>query len=238
MLLMPVTKSSRGLSPFALSENYLFTQEAFADYHRHLTERGSLLLMTHNMPEAVKFMTTALEVLQGEGATVEQTMSHVYILGSDMMPLFGMSKTALSPEQSEALHAAVHSGKFSARYSYVSGVAQKLLQAPLTTSIDSGSPMMNPLFMELAAGRLPLERLERGAGFDFAPATDDRPFFFQFTFGLPAVLWSVLGLALAALAMLVLVPGYRIQNHSSPQAKQFTWLARHCSSQPLGLATL
>ena len=31
-LFMPVTKSSRGLSAFALSESYLFTTEAFADY--------------------------------------------------------------------------------------------------------------------------------------------------------------------------------------------------------------
>ena len=68
-LFMPVTKSSRGLSAFALSESYLFTTEAFADYYRHLTDEGGLLIMAHNIPEAIRITTTAAEMLQAQGLT-------------------------------------------------------------------------------------------------------------------------------------------------------------------------
>ena len=225
MLFMPVTKSSRGLNAFALSESYLFTQEAFGDYHRHLTNEGSLLIMAHGMPEVLKFATTALTMLEREGMAVEQAMPHLYILGSEMMPLFGMRKVPLLPEESEDLHAAVHSGSFDSRYSYLPGVEQKLLRLPLPTSIDAGVPMMNPFLIDLAEGKLPLSSLVSGAGINLRPSTDDRPFFFQFDFGIPEVVSTVWWLAMAVLATVFVVPAYGFRLLLPPEARRLTWAA-------------
>ena len=59
--------------------------------------------------------------------------------------------------------------------------------------------MMSSLFLALADGKLSLRTLQRETGFNFAPARDDRPFFFHFAFGIPAVVLAVLGLALISL---------------------------------------
>ena len=103
MMLMPVTKSSRSLNAFALSENYLFTQEAFRDYHRHLTDEGSLIIMAHDMIEVAKLLTTILEALQEEGLAIKAAMNHLYVLGSSMMPLIGLRKTPLSSKEQSLL---------------------------------------------------------------------------------------------------------------------------------------
>ncbi len=222
MLFMPITKSSRSLNAFVLSESYLFTKEAFTDYHRHLTDEGSLLIMAHGMPEITKMMTTAIAAMQDEGLTVQQGMRHLYILGSAMMPLFGLRKTPLQNEESDFLHAAVHTATFDSRYSYIPGVEQKLLRPPLPTTVDAGIPMMNPAFIALAEGKLSLNLLERGTGFNFVPATDDRPFFFQYSFGVPEAVLTVLWLALVALAVVALVPGYRSLGRSQ-EGRRFSW---------------
>ena len=211
MLFMPITKSSRSLNAFALSESYLFTKEAFADYQRHLTDEGSLLIMGHDMPEAPKLTTTALATMLDEGMTVRQAMNHLYILGSHMMPLFGMRKTALQPSESDFLHSAAHYTMFDCRYSYIPGVEQQLLPPPLSSSIDAGVPMMNPLFIAVAEGKVPLERFERGVGFNLVPANDDRPFFSQYGFSVPAVVVTVLWVALAVLAAVLFIPGLRFR---------------------------
>ncbi len=225
MLLMPITKSSRGLNAFALSESYLFTAEAFADYHRHLTNEGSLLIMAHGMPEVLKFTTTALKTLEREGMTAEQAMPHLYILGSEMMPLFGMRRKPLLPEESETLHAAVHSGFFDSRYSYIPGVEQKLLRLPLSASIDAGVPMMNPFLIDLAEGKLPLASLESGAGINLVPVSDDRPFFFRFSFGIPEVVSTVWWLAMAVLATVFVAPAYGFRLLLRPEARRLVWAA-------------
>ena len=225
MLFMPITKSSRGLNAFALSESYLFTKEAFVDYHRHLTNEGSLLIMAHGMLEVLKFTTTALKTLEQEGIAVEQAMPHLYILGSEMMPLFGMRRTPLALDESEDLHMAVHSGSFDSRYSYIPGVEQKLLRLPLSTSIDAGVPMMNPFLIDLAEGKLPLASLESGAGVNLLPATDDRPFFFQFGFGIPEVVSTVWWLAVAVLAIVFVVPAHGFRLLLQPEARRLTWAA-------------
>lgn len=142
-----------------------------------------------------------------------------------MMPLFGMRRKPLLPEASEALHAAVHSGSFDSRYSYIPGVEQKLLRLPLPTSIDAGVPMMNPFLIDLAEGKLPIASLESGAGVNLLPATDDRPFFFQFGFGIPEVVSTVWWLAMAVLAMVLTVPAYGFQLLLGPKAQGFLWAA-------------
>ena len=225
-LFMPVTKSSRGLSAFALSESYLFTTEAFADYYRHLTDEGGLLIMAHNIPEAIRITTTAAEMLQAQGLTMQQAMSHLYILGCPkMMPLVGLRAKPLSPEESEGLREVVHSAMFDSRYSYIPGVEQQLLRLPIPCSHDAGIPMMNPLFIDLAKGRLPLDRLERGADVNLVPATDDRPFFFWFNFGVPKVVLMVWSLATAVLAAMFFIPGYRLRARLQTEGGRFSWCA-------------
>lgn len=221
-LFMPITKSSRGLNAFALSENYLFTKEAFTDYHRHLTDEGSLLIMAHGMSEMLKLLTTAIEALQAEGLTTQQAMSHLYILGSEMMPLFGMHKNPLQPKESEFLHAAAHRTIFNCQYSYIPGVEQQLIQPSLSESIDAGIPMMNPFFINLASGKFTLDRLERGSGYNLVPASDDSPFFSRYGFNLPGVITFMSWISMGVIALLFFL-GTRIRKQASGLNRRFTW---------------
>lgn len=209
-LFMPVTKSSRGLNVFALSESYLFTKEALRDYHRHLTSEGMLLVIAHGMEEAVKLTTTAVEALQAEGMSVVEAMDHLYLLGSHMMPYFVLTKRPLDEARSAQMHALAHMPRFDPLYSYIPGVEQQWSPPPASASATGDVPMMNPLLYDLAEGTLPLRQVERGLGLNFVPATDDRPFFSQFGLGPPGLVLAMLWLSLAALVAAVFIPEKRL----------------------------
>lgn len=210
LLFMPITKSSRGLNAFALSESYLFTLEALRDYHDHLTDEGTLLIMAHSMLEATKLTSTAVAALEDRGLSTEDAMAHVFLLGSDMMPLFGLQKTAVSAEMAEALHEFAHFSYFDCRLSFIPGVRQELQQLRSSDVIDRGSPMMSPLFIDIAEGRLAIEDLRTGLGYNLVPASDDRPYFFQYSRRVPGVVTMILAVSLALLALVVFGPARRM----------------------------
>jgi len=221
-LFMPITKSSRSLNAFALSESYLFTKEAFEDYRSHLTDEGRLLVMAHGMEEVLKIMTTAVESMKDEGLNVQEAMSRVYVLGSEMMPLFGMQKSPLQTKESEFLHLVAHRSMFNCEYSYIPGVEQQLIKPPMAQTVEAGIPMMNPFFLKLASGSYGLDRLERGSGFNFIPARDDSPFFLRFDFGLPSVVTSM-SLISAMVIGLLLIPAVRFRKDTIAGVNGFTW---------------
>jgi len=212
LLFMPITKSSRGLNAFALSESYLFTREAFRDYHDHLTDEGTLLIMAHGMPEATKLLSTAVGALEDDGLAVSDAMRHVFLLGSPMMPLFGMQKAPVSTEIADVLHAGAHLTVFDCALSFIPGVRQEYVRARPSELIDAGVPMMSPLFIDVAEGRLPVTVLRSGLGYNFMPASDDRPFFFQYGRQVPDVVLMVLGIALAALTLVLRMPVRRARS--------------------------
>ncbi len=223
MLYMPITKSSRDLNAFSLTENFLFTKEAFVDYFDRLTDEGRLLIMAHGMPEIFKMVTTALEALQEKGMRVEEGMQRLFVLGSSSMPLFGLQKQPVDELESYYLHAAAHYTIFDCPNSYIPGVEQQVLRLSLSQSIDAGIPMMNPMFMDLAKGKISLKRLETGTNVNLIPATDDSPFFFQYTFYPPPALSTLFWLSLGGLLLLVFVPGQYFRYNSYYDRKAFSW---------------
>jgi len=220
LLFMPITKSSRGLNAFALSESYLFTREAFADYHDHLTDEGTLLIMAHGMPEATKLLSTAVGALEDEGLAVKDAMRHVFLLGSPMMPLFGLQRAPVSTEMAAVLHAGAHLTVFNCGLSFIPGVKQEYSRSDPSGMIDAGTPMMSPLFMDLAEGRLAVKTLRAGLGYNFVPASDDRPYFFQYGRRIPGVVLTVLFIALTALIVAFRLPFRR----AAVEAAASLWL--------------
>ncbi len=222
-LFMPITKSSRDLNAFALSENFLFTREAFEEYYDHLSPEGMLLIMAHGMPEAYKIVTTALEALKAKGFSVPEGMKRLYVLGSPVMPLIGMKREPVTEPESAFLHAAAHYTIFDCQYSYIPGVEQSLIRISVSRSVDARIPMMNQMFLDLAKGKISLERLETGTNVNLVPATDDRPFFFHYDFYVPETVSTLFWLSLSAIIVVLLVPGMIFRLNFAGEHLYFSW---------------
>src|SRR5690606_38779998 len=83
ILTIPVTKSSRGTDFYGLTENYLFTMEALADYLDGLTEDGAIYFTMHGRQEVYKMLANFLELQDRMGVNQIEALKKVYIYSDE-----------------------------------------------------------------------------------------------------------------------------------------------------------
>ncbi|HJW75603.1 MAG TPA: hypothetical protein VJ787_08035, partial [Thermoleophilia bacterium] len=199
MAAIPVTKSSRSIEGYALTENNLFTVEAFRDYLAHLTENGRLIIVGHSDAEIVKLASLALAAFGKEGMPETQAMKHLYTVASDMMPAIVVQKRPLSRREAQDMHAPIHELGFDSGALFIPWVPQQVF-GPLRM-FDQG-------LVDVSSGSRSMEDLIETARPDLGVPTDDRPFFYKFQRGLPSpfdafvILMAGAAVALVALTML------------------------------------
>ncbi|MBW3633934.1 MAG: hypothetical protein KY456_13005, partial [Chloroflexi bacterium] len=185
-------------SGYALTENYLFTEEAFASVLSHLTDTGIAAVRLYDDPTLTRAFITAATTIHNAGATDAEAVRHLAVVfnpeeadrfGTAFYPLLLISKRPMTEEASRELTARAETLGFTVMF------------APFTHE--------NGAFGKVARGEASLIDIEDElTGGVFTPPTDARPFFFEMTEGLPRALvdaWIAVGvvvaLAVAGLAM-------------------------------------
>ncbi len=159
------TWASTAAGAFALTENNLYTVEAFREYLRHLDSDGilSITRWEFRQPrEALRLVSLGIEALREEG--VSDPRGHFLIVADGNLSDLGNSATFLmkrSPFSADELEA--------------------------VRVVMRGSRWMTPLYMPNATLDTPFDRLvrapdplsfEQAYPFDITPVHDNRPFFF------------------------------------------------------------
>jgi len=163
--------SAAGL--YALSESYLYTVEAVGEYLDHLAP-GGLLAITRwvNLPprDALKLFATAVAALEARGA-VHADRQLALIRGWKTATLLAKT-SAFTTVEIEALKRFCRSRSFDV--AYYPGIA--------VSETNRFNVLERPEFYQGALALLGPDRDAFVASYKFnvAPATDDRPYFFQF----------------------------------------------------------
>lgn len=204
------TWASTAAGAFALSENNLYTADAFRDYLAHLTDEGVVVFTRWGFDpprESLRLISLAMEALRQLGET--DPKSHV-IVGrkhdfwwKDTVLISRKPLTASDAEKAKALFAASN----------------------METIYVPGSDLRNP-FYDLLNSPDPAE-YQRNYAFDISPVTDNRPFFFYtvqprdlWTFVTTAqkdsadykinkavpLLFGLMGVSIAATAIILIAP--------------------------------
>jgi hypothetical protein len=147
---------------FALSENYLYTVEAFRLYWNRLSGTGmasvSRWMMAQHLVEGVRLVLLAQEALRQEGVT--EPARHLAVVQGAAVATLMMSRSPFTDADRAAL------GRASAERGFVP-------HWPPGEATPQGSSLAR-LLAEGGDGSSFAER-----GLDVSPPTDDRPFFFQ-----------------------------------------------------------
>jgi len=223
LIYMALTKTATtASSSLALSESYAHTVEAFEQYYQHLSDRGQLAFVCQHPLILLRALLTARQaIMQETGVSGREAMKHLavvsrprreYRLGPYRHMLI-MSRRPFTAKEAEKL------GKQAVAMGLIPGYFPKAF-APVpfvwlteqNLSAEQFVRKYNQWYQ-----RPPMER------WDFLPCTDNRPFFVDFTFGIPAqfrrFLWvlAVATLLLSAVAWLWL----RRQGPSALQQVRF-----------------
>lgn len=79
-----MTQASETLG-YALSENYIYTQEAFAAYLDHLNPEGTLAFVLHSKSDLSKALATLLQIFEARGVTREEAAQQIVVVNSSYM---------------------------------------------------------------------------------------------------------------------------------------------------------
>jgi hypothetical protein len=183
---------------FAFTENYLYSVEAFVDYLQHLTDDGVVSITRLFWPaegqyiryfELMRLVAIAAEALKKEG--IKDIRPHIIIAGGPSFPLqqqkssgietdelfnFMLKKTPFKNDEIDKIRNVCYEQGF------------HLIAAPS----NAWHPSVKE-FYEDDGGKSYLERVRRTTGLDISPATDDRPFYFDFVRPIDSLLRHVLG---------------------------------------------
>ncbi len=218
---------------FALSENNLYTEEAFRTYYEHLTDRGILTVSRWYMPgrpaETLRLISTGMAGWARAG--VPNLKDHIAVIAHLVTsnPMEGLAtvlfkRTPFTPEEVAAIQDRARELGFTVLY------APGL---PVTEEVGAFLTVDDPAAW---IARYPL---------DITPATDDRPFFFNLVrFGdlfSPAlwasgvyqisvesawILLAVLGITAGVGVLFVLLPlgwGVRRRGLTAPSARMLAY---------------
>jgi len=194
------TWASTAAGAFALSENSLYTTEAFREYFEHLKPEGMIAVTRWEFQEpreALRVLSVAMQALHELGES--EISNHFMVisegdLDEDGIPVTVLAKkSAFTPSEEAA-------------------VQRHLQKYPELKVLYSPSYAIPGAFSELIKSNDPVS-FSRKYTYNVAPVTDNAPFFF-FTLK-PAQIWRSIGepgamdwkvnLGVAVLAMLLLI---------------------------------
>lgn len=170
---------------YALTENSVYTVEAFRDYLDHLSPDGQIALKLYDELTLTRAFTTAVQALRERGLSEAEAARHLFALldtrASPPIPLLVVRREAYSRD--EAIRQA--------------RIAEELELALLFIPELFAQPPLDGLL----AGETSLEEIiAASADADVRPTRDNWPFFYQFQPGIPDQLRPlVYGLAVVVL---------------------------------------
>ena len=174
---------------YALSENTIYTEEAFADYLAHLDEGGQIALKLYDEITLTRAVSTALSALRNLGLTDQQAMKHLLVIVDEKsdppVPLLMIGADPFAKDDALVL------GAIAREVGFAPLLLPHVMARPPLDAIDSGEVSFDALIAASAE--------------DISPPTDNRPYFFQFERGVPTSLIPLtIVVALVSLTLLML----------------------------------
>ncbi|MBU0608657.1 MAG: hypothetical protein KKI08_12280, partial [Armatimonadetes bacterium] len=217
LIYLALTKTATTASnSLALVEGYIYTQEAFEDYLRHLTPGGKVAMVLQEPSLLLRTMLIALDALQHEGMSREEALRSVMVAGVPA-ELYGMgpyrhllivSRQPFDPAVSARL------AKETVAIGFAPGYFPGAYE-PVPFSWLSQQHATTPEFVKAWNQWQFGEQL-----LNILPRTDDQPFVVDMTFRLPRQFQGLLlgALLLAALFSVVAIARVGAEAHGAARA--------------------
>ena len=190
---------------YALSENSIYTEEAFFEYLDHLDAGGQIALKLYDEVTLTRAVSTALAALRRRGQNDQEALRHLMAFidnrSAPPVPLLLVGERAYSEEDSLVLGAIARDVGFTPLL-----LPHVLVQPPLDA---------------VASGAKPFAAFVADSEADISPASDDRPYFFQFEKGIPTSLLESVVLAALVTVALVCVFALRLRRAWAPAQRAY-----------------
>lgn len=221
---LPIIKSARNFSNHSLSENYLFTTNAFNDYLNSLAPKGSLIIITHYPNELLRLVSNAVTAFGERGISHQESMQRIISIGTDRNPTLIIKNDPFTAPEIAGFQAILDNMPVRGSTNFIPGQPQRQIQVASSENSDSSGAAetrleFHPLLVSLSQGDIALEEYIQQNSEDISAVHDDSPFFYRMEKGLPAELLLVAGTVLLLLLSIGLLFTYKNRAMNEIQEK-------------------
>ena len=190
---LPIIKSVRNFGNHALTENYLFTHNAFTEYRRALKPGGMLIVVAHYENELLRLLSNALKSFENGGLTLQEASKRVVTLGDRQNPTLIIKNEPFGQEERAAYLGIMEAINTKAGTNFVPGNSESAQR------LGFNGPLL-----DVEAGSMSLAGFAAQAEENISWISDDSPFFYQLSGSLPREMRIVV-FAVCLLLLLIIV---------------------------------
>jgi hypothetical protein len=221
MVFMALTKTATSSAGLSLVEGYIYTVEAIEDYRNCLTDNGRLVLVTDDRRMHMRLVNTAASALMNDGVAPGRVLDYLAVIRvtDEAMAIDPYQYALIIGKEPISAESAARLKTMTEEAGYVPElIPGDLTPRPyaafsgLSGSLQNNWPMERSTMTQdfaiaaydewhdsvvaehpQAAGKLPRLNL--------FPVNDNRPFFLDLSYGIPAVLKPLIGGSIAAVVL-------------------------------------
>jgi spermidine synthase len=221
LISLPLIKSARNYGSYALTENYLFTYDAFKEYRESLKDEGYLIIVTHNSTETYRIVTNAIRSFTVSGITVEEAMKQMIVVGKDTMPAFVLKNSPFTPEETYKIHKNIIELNKLGRTIFIPNLEQHTMVVNWPEGKEVFENMIDRALYILSTGKIDLDSFIGYHPSNISYISDNSPFFYNFSRALPPKISWVFIISLFILFSFILLYRRGIKSRSFEQKGGF-----------------
>ncbi len=215
---LPIIKSVRNFGNHALTENYLFTHNAFTEYRAALNDEGVIVVIAHYKNELLRLVSNALKSFEEQGLSLEEAAKRIITLGDPQNPTLIVKNEAFTDAERAGYVAILESIPTRPDMSFVPGQAPQVAQQ---LGFNAG-------LLSIAAGSADLAAFAATSDQNVSWISDDSPFFYQLTTSVPQEIAVVAAVVLLLVIVATVLFGVDLRRRGaerSGSAARFTAFA-------------
>lgn len=180
---------------YAMAESYVYTEEALKIYYDRLKPNGKLVFLTHGLNDMFKVGNTAYKMLESNNVPAKSIKDYM-IIGAKVQvhqehqmvssPIVMISNKSYSDHDINEVAQFFEQNNF------------QLIHLPRNTE--------HSYFASLSNGEITLEDVYNQTNKYITPATDERPYFYNFNKGVPDIFQSIFLISILLVLLLFLKP--------------------------------
>ena len=221
---LPLIKSTRSYGSYALTENYLFTYDAFMEYRKSLKDDGYMIIVAHNAHEVYRITTNVVRSFELEGKSADDAMKHIAVIGKDQMPALIMKKSPFTSAETDRLHQAVLNYNQLGDVAFIPNLTQHAMAVKRSGKVEViKENMLDTALYWLSTGQIDLKSLIKISPFNISYISDNSPFFYNWDNAVSPEIIGILIISIIFLALFIFMFFKKVRKNTDPKTGRYLY---------------
>jgi predicted membrane-bound spermidine synthase len=221
---LPLIKSTRSYGNYALTENYLYTYDAFMEYRNSLNDDGYMIIVAHNAHEVYRITTNVVRSFELESISADDAMKHIAVIGKDPLPALIMKKSPFTSTETDRLHQAVMNYNQLGGVIFIPNLEQHDMAVKRSGKVEVVKEnMLDTALYWMSTGQIDLKSLIKISPINISHISDNSPFFYNWDNAIPPEILGIIIISTILLILFIIMFLSKVRKNTDPTTGRYIY---------------